>query len=175
MKVQMQLVDKGSHRYRTQVEAKPKTYPDVVISLEPGMCGHYHFDVGEGGGYEKFYCNDAADLTKANGILCTRHQQALFPLDKKGNITATWNAYDVIFHDNNRSQKTDWDLMNPKRQRREVNKRPADHWNKILDKMAEELKAREFTTEAVRELIAEDLGWDLTDTRTVYLLKKFIN
>lgn len=174
MKVQMQLVDKGSRRYR-QVEAKPKTYPDVVISLEPGMCGHYHFDVGEGGVYEKFYCNDAADLTKANGILCTRHQHMLFPIKSKAPQTATHEAKDVVRFDVDNRKATDWDLMNPKRQRREVNKRPANHWDQILDKMAEELKAREFTTEAVRELIAEDLGWDLTDARMVYLLKKFIN
>lgn len=174
MKVQMQLVDKGSHRY-SQIVAKQKPQPNVVLSLEAGRCGHYQFILGEGGVYEKSYCNGDADLTKANGLLCSYHDSVLFPTLKKGNITATWNASDVILHDNKRKQPSDWDLSNPNRQRREVNKRPANHWDLLLDKMAEELKGREFTTEAVRELIAEDLGWDLTDARTVYLLKKFIN
>jgi hypothetical protein len=178
MVVSLLLVDKNSRRYRphTDQKVKPKALPDVVVSLPKGKCAHYHFFVNEQTGLsEKVYCTNDALKDRANGLLCNLHTAMVFPTQKKPAQFSVADGAQIAIEDAANKLPTDLHLVEPVKMRRVTNKRPRNDWDVALDQLAIDLIDQHYTAAGVRQLIEEDLGWDLTDSRTVYLLRYFVN
>lgn len=176
MKVQMLLVDKGSHRYRHTAAVAP-ALPDVVLSLEVGQCAHYNFRPNETGNMRKVYCTNAVVLAYGTGLLCEFHQRMLAPASpEKITSPVAVDARSLVTQDKRERQPTDLYLADPVKMRRITNKRPANHWEIILDQYAADIKAVNpdgITVAAIVHHLQEDLGWDIIDPRAVHLLKHF--
>ena len=178
MKVTLLVVDKNSHRYGRHAVSgvAPKGLPDVVMLLDKGKCAHYHFYLNPKTNLqEKIYCNNDVLSDKANGLLCGVHNALLFPTQKKPVEIGTVTGAEMVRHDLEARTPEDRVLIDPVRMRRITNKRGRRDWDDALDSLAIELLQKGYTAAAVRNMIDEDLGWELFDARTVYLLKHFIN
>lgn len=173
MNVSMLLVDKGSGRY--SYHAEPASVPDVVLSLPLGKCAHYYFKMDEETKKsDRVLCGKPVSTNKATGLLCEFHQSQLHPMKRLPVVTVPVDARNLLIYDRHHEKATDLRLHDARSMRHITNKRPKNDWDAPLDSFIAFTKEMGWTTAAVRQHLTEELGWELFDPRTVYVLKQLL-